>query len=167
MFNTADIYDKHHERLQVCSLQFHNFGNQVCFSGKAATLRVFEDHTPVLKAVSEAGDQRVLVVDAAGSTRVGVMGDRLAAIAVANGWAGVIIHGVIRDSAAIGSLAIGVKALGATARRSFQPTPGEFGVALSFGEVTIAPGDWIYADVDAILIAAGPLEFSSDEEKAE
>jgi hypothetical protein len=32
--------------------------------------------------------------------RVGVMGDVLAGLAVKNGWAGVVIHGAVRDSVA-------------------------------------------------------------------
>lgn len=159
--NTADIYDAHYKEVQVCALQFRNFGMRVFFCGQAETLRTFEDHTPVLNAVSEPGNQRVLVVDAGGSLRVGVMGDRLAEMAETNDWAGVIINGAIRDTIGIDRLDIGVKALGATARRSWQPTSGERGVPLIFGDVEIRPGDWIYADVDAVLVSSGALDLSS------
>ena len=40
------------------------------------------------------------------------MGDLIAASAVANGWEGVVIHGAVRDVAAIAALDLGVKALG-------------------------------------------------------
>lgn len=161
MWNTADIYDAHHQILQVCALQFRSFGRHAFFSGKAETLRTFEDHTPVLNLLSEAGNQRVLVVDASGSLRIGVMGDRLAEIAVANGWAGVVINGAIRDSVGIAGLAIGVKALGTTARRGWQQTTGERGPTVSFGGVTIESGDWVYADVDAVLVSPHQLDLSS------
>jgi regulator of ribonuclease activity A len=158
--NTADIYDAHHETLQVCNLQFRSFGKRAFFYGQAETLKTFEDHTPVLKAVSEPGNRRVLVVDAGGSLRVGVMGDRLAEIAAANDWAGVVINGAIRDSVGIDRLDIGVKALGVTARRGWQPTPGERGVPLTFGDIAAKSGDWIYADADAVLVSPGPLDLS-------
>lgn len=51
----------------------------------------------------------MLVVDAGASLRIGVFGDRLAKLAIKNGWAGLVINGAIRDSAAINQLDIGVK----------------------------------------------------------
>jgi regulator of ribonuclease activity A len=131
------------------------------FSGRIETLRTFEDHTPVLEAVSEPGKGRVLVVDAGGSLRVGVMGDRLAEIAVRNGWAGAVINGAIRDSAGIDALRFGAKALGATARRNWQPIRGERGLKVSFGDVKFVPGHWIYADRDAVIMSAESLDVSA------
>jgi hypothetical protein len=77
------------------------------------------------------GNGRVLVVDGHDSLRVGVLGDRIAAKAVANGWIGVVIVGAIRDSHGIDQLNIGVKALGVTARRSFAELKGSEGGVLS------------------------------------
>ena len=128
------------------------------FCGRIETLRTFEDHTPVLDAVSEPGNGRVLVVDAGGSLRIGVMGDRLAEIAARNGWAGAIINGAIRDSVGIDGLSFGVKALGATARRSWQPTRGDRGLTANFGGVDFIAGQWIYADRDAVIVSADPLD---------
>lgn len=39
-----------------------------------------------------------MVVDGGGSLRRALFGDNIAALAVQNGWAGVIIYGAIRDS---------------------------------------------------------------------
>ncbi|TMV64527.1 ribonuclease E activity regulator RraA [Thioclava sp. BHET1] len=153
---TADLYDRFHADLQVCELQFRSFGAQA-FCGPCETLSTFEDHTPVLAALEEPGAGRVLVVDAGGSFRVGVLGDRLAGIGVRNGWAGLVINGVIRDSAGIDAVGLGVKALGATARRGWTPGPGRRGAPVSFGAVTFHPGAWIYADRDAVLISPRAL----------
>lgn len=130
------------------------------FCGQIETLRVFEDHTPVLDAVSEPGEGRILVVDAGGSLRIGVMGDRLAEIAVRNGWTGAVINGAIRDSAGIDGLSFGVKALGATARRNWQPTRGDRGLTVSFGDVEFVPGHWLYADRDAVIVSADELSMA-------
>ena len=54
----------------------------------------------------------MLVVDAGGSMRRAVLGDLLAKQAQDNGWSGFVIYGCIRDAAAIGAMALGVKALG-------------------------------------------------------
>ncbi|MCW1931048.1 ribonuclease E activity regulator RraA [Pararhodobacter zhoushanensis] len=152
-FCAADLYDVHAASLRVCALQFRSFGQRGSFWGRAETLRTFEDHTPVLNAVSQPGAGRVLVVDAGGSLRVGVMGDRLAAIAQQNGWAGVVIHGAIRDSRGINALDIGVKAMGTTARRGWAPTQGTLGETLTLGEVSITPAEWVYCDEDAVMVS--------------
>ncbi|MDR6263087.1 ribonuclease E activity regulator RraA [Roseobacter sp. N2S] len=157
-FSTADLYDDHHAALQVCELQFQSYGQHMCFSGPCVTLTTFEDHTSVLKILETSGAGRVLVVDGQGSLRVGVMGDRLAEIGAKNGWVGVVINGVIRDSTGIDALEIGVKALGATARRGWTPAPSTTDATLSIGGVTIQSGDWIYADRDCVLVAPHALE---------
>lgn len=151
---TADLYDAHPDQVQVCDLAFRSFGQVASFFGPCATVTTFEDHTPVLRMLETEGAGRVLVVDGQGSLRVGLMGDRLAAIAVQNGWRGVVINGVIRDSAGIAALGIGVKALGTTARRGWSAAATTSGTAVRFGTVTFTPGDWVYADVDCVV--AGP-----------
>ncbi|WP_370267308.1 ribonuclease E activity regulator RraA [Nioella sp.] len=148
---TAELYDTHPQSFAVSEIQFRAFGLRRSFWGRATTLRTHEDHGPVLTALSEPGEGQVLVVDAGASLRVGVMGDRIASIAIRNGWAGVVILGAIRDSAAISGMAIGVRALGTTARRGWTPTEGKAGVPVALGTLVIAAGDWVYADEDAVM----------------
>lgn len=151
--STADIFDAHGAAVRVCEMQFRSFGRLGSFFGPCSTLTSFEDHRPVLRALETAGQGRILVVDGQGSLRVGLMGDRLAGIAVRNGWRGVIIHGAIRDSAGIDELTLGVKALGTTARRSDVPTEGGRDAPVRIGGVTFSPGDWVYADRDCVVVA--------------
>lgn len=157
---TADLFDLHHKHVQVCQLQFRSFGAIRSFYGHCATLKVFEDHLPVLKRLEEPGEGRVLVVDAGASMRVGVMGDRLAAVGLAQGWAGIVVNGAIRDSVGIDALNWGVKALGATARRGWNATSGLNDVKLEIGSALIEPGDWIYADEDSVLVSKMKLDLS-------
>ncbi len=151
--STADLFDAHPDAVRVCEVQFRSFGRHDGFAGPCSTVSTFEDHRPVLKAVESDGLGRVLVVDGRGSLRVGLMGDRLAGIAASNGWIGVVINGVIRDSVGIDGLDIGVKALGTTARRSDAPTQAARDEPVSFGAVTFSPGDWVYADRDCVIVA--------------
>ncbi len=155
---TADLYDAHHETVGVCTLQFRSFGKRRSFFGPCATVATFEDHTPVLKVLSEPGNGRILVVDGQGSLRIGLMGDRLAEVGVSNGWAGVVINGAIRDSLGIDAIDIGVKALGATARRGWSSGSSARDVPLEFGGITVVPGSWVYADVDSVLVS--PIELA-------
>lgn len=154
MLSTADISDNYPDTTLVCQLQFRSFGMREQFAGPCATLRVEEDHRPVLRKLSTPGAGRVLVVDAAGSLRVGVFGDRLAGLADQNGWAGVVVNGAIRDSLAVNSIDIGVKALGTTALRSqVERHGGAEDLPVEFGGVTFTPGDWVYCDADAVLVS--------------
>ena len=155
---TADLYDAHPAQLRVSTLQFRSFGQRRSFWGLAETLRTFEDHNPVLAVVSEPGEGKVLVVDAGGSLRVGVMGDKIAEVAARNGWTGVVINGVIRDSIGIGAIDIGVKALGTTARRGWISTDGIHGDILEIGNVSVAPGEWVYCDEDAVMVSTEFLD---------
>jgi len=154
---TADLYDIHHEGLRVCELQFRSFGQADSFFGPCLTVATFQNHEPVLRALELDGQGRVLVVDGQGSLRVGLMGDRLAAIGAENGWRGVVINGAIRDSLGIDALPMGVKALGTTARRGWSTAPSTRGESVSFGGATFATGDWVYADRDCVIIAKDEL----------
>lgn len=154
---TADLYDAHHAELAVVDIQFRCFGRVATFFGPCATLRTYHDHTPVRDMLARPGEGRVLVVDGHGSLTVGVMGDRLAESGVRNGWRGVVIAGAIRDSAGIDALEIGVRALGTTARRGWEPGLATLGQPLHLGGAAIREGDWIYADRDCVLVARREL----------
>ncbi|MGX1932820.1 ribonuclease E activity regulator RraA [Microbacterium resistens] len=150
--STADLYDRLGEALQSLPLQLRSFGGRAAFSGPVRTVRCFEDNV-VLKSVLETpGDGAVLVVDGGGSLDRALMGDMIAGLAVRNGWAGVVIHGAIRDSADIARLPLGVKALGTNPRKSTKEGVGEIGVEVAFGGVVFRPGARLVADEDGILV---------------
>jgi len=152
-FSTSDLFDAHPDEVGVCACQFRGFGQVRAFSGPAATLLVGEDHHLLRAVAAEAGEGRVLVVEAGGATRVGVLGDMIARKALANGWAGAVVHGAVRDSVALDAMGFGVKALGTTARRSPVDRGGVRDGAVAIGGVVIRAGDWIYADDDAVLVS--------------
>ena len=157
MLLTADLFDAHPDRVQVMDVQFRSFGRVRAFAGPAATLHTSENHHPVQQALEEPGLGRVLVVDGEGHLTVGLMGDRLAALALKHGWAGAVLFGAVRDSAGINALEIGIKALGTAARRAWASLEGRRDITLTIAGATIHPGDWIYADEDAVLVSREPL----------
>ena len=152
MTSTADLYDTHGDDLQSLALQLRDFGGRLAFEGPIRTVRCFQDNQLVKDLLATPGDGAVLVIDGSGSLGTALMGDLIAASAVANGWAGVVIHGAIRDSAAIGRLALGVKALGTNPRKSAKAGTGQIDVMLRFGDVEFRPGARIYADEDGVLV---------------
>ncbi|MCP5201744.1 MAG: ribonuclease E activity regulator RraA [Gammaproteobacteria bacterium] len=158
MVATADLYDAHGETLRVLAPIFRDFGGARIFEGPVATLKVHEDNSLVRAALEQPGEGRVLVVDGGGSLRCALVGDNLAMLGVENGWAGIIVYGCIRDAAPIAALAIGVKALATNPRKSVKKGEGERDVVLRFAEVSIAPGDYLYADEDGVVVAGARLD---------
>jgi regulator of ribonuclease activity A len=148
---TADLLDEHGDRAQVCLLQFRSFGPPA-FSGPIATVRCPEDNVLLRAAAEEPGEGRVLVADGGGSYRCALLGDNIASIALENGWAGVVLNGCVRDSTALASLGLGVKALGTNPRPSAKGGAGEAGVPVQFGGVIFEPGAQLHADEDGVVI---------------
>jgi len=155
--STADLCDEHADQLEVCETEFQCYGAIPSFKGPVSTIQCFEDNSRVKEAVEGPGDGRVLVVDGGGSRRRALLGDKLAAAAVSNGWAGVIIHGCLRDSRELNTMAIGIRALGAIPLRSDKRGKGERDVPIRFGGISFKPGDYVYADEDGVIVARAPL----------
>ena len=97
------------------------------------------------------------VVDGGGSMRCALLGDQLAELAEENEWAGVVVNGGIRDSAAIAEIGIGVKALGVHPLKSVKRGIGERDIPVRFAGVTFLPNHYLYADEDGLLVAEEPL----------
>lgn len=153
-FATADLCDAHGDRVQVAKPVFQDFGASGAFEGRIATVRALEDNTQVRAMLETPGDGRVLVVDGGGSRRCALVGDRLAQLAIDNGWAGLVVFGCVRDSAALRRMPVGIKALGACPRRSRKLGQGERDVAVAFAGVSFEPGAHLYADADGVVVSA-------------
>jgi len=154
---TADLYDEHGDRLRVPAPIFSDYGGRTDFEGTVATLKVFEDNTLVRAALEEPGDGKVLVVDGGGSLRCALVGDMLAKLGADNGWSGIVVYGCIRDADPISHIDIGVKAMATNPRKSVKKGAGDRDLPLQFAEITISPGDYLYADRDGIVVSDGPL----------
>ncbi|GAA5058610.1 regulator of ribonuclease activity A [Thermocatellispora tengchongensis] len=152
---TADLYDERGDELDSCDLQLRQYGGVSAFRGRIATVRCHQDNALVKAALSEPGEGRVLVVDGGGSLHTALIGDVIAGMAVAGGWAGVVVNGAVRDVAALRELPLGVKALGSNPRRSAKDGAGERDVPVTFGGVTFHPGAELFSDDDGILVTRG------------
>ncbi|RKS06093.1 regulator of ribonuclease activity A [Nocardiopsis sp. Huas11] len=153
-FTTADLIDDHGDTLRSCSTQFRQLGGRPRFHGPIRTVKCHEDNGLVKKVLNTPGEGAVLVVDGGGSLRSALMGDMIADSAVAGGWAGVVIHGAVRDTVALAGLDLGVKALGANPRKSVKDGAGLVDVPVTFGDVAFVPGEWLYSDEDGIVVNA-------------
>lgn len=150
--STADLYDEHGDDLQSLALQFQNVGGTSSFSGPVRTVRCFEDNSVLRELLATPGEGAVLVVDGQGSLQRALMGDMIAQLAVDNGWAGVVVHGAIRDRVALGGMPLGIKALGSNPRKSTKLGVGDVDVVLDIEGVAFRPGAMLYSDEDGILV---------------
>lgn len=150
--STADLSDEHEGAAQVLRLQMRDLGGRKAFSGPIRTVRCHEDNSKVKAALATPGNGAVLVVDGGGSLNCALVGDMIAEGAVANGWAGVVVNGAVRDAAVLGGLDLGVKALGTMPLRSVRRDLGETDVVVAFGGVIFTPGDRLYADADGVVV---------------
>ncbi len=153
---TADLADRYGPDLRVCETQFRQYGGRRAFAGPVRTVSCHEDNGLLRELVQTAGLGCVLVVDGAGSLRAALVGDRLAGFALANGWAGLVLYGAVRDSVALAGLDLGVKALGTNPRPGTKTGAGAVDVPVTFGGVTFRPGDILHADDDGIAALPGP-----------
>ena len=71
---------------------------------------------------------------------------------------GIIINGCVRDTAVIGGLQLGVKALAPYPLKSSKRDPGLADVPVTFAGVRVSPGDWVYADGDGVLVSPEELK---------
>lgn len=156
-FHTADLCDAHEDRVRVLAPILRSYGGARAAGGPVRTLKIFEDNALVREMLAEPGQGAMLVIDGGGSLRRALLGDNLAELAVKNGWAGVIVYGCIRDSAAIGRLPLGVWALATHPQKTVKRGEGQRDVPVSFGGVTFAPGMFAYADEDGVIVSDVPL----------
>lgn len=148
---TADLWDEQGETLQSCSVQLRHYGGHTAYAGIISTVRCHRDNALVKAALAEPGDGRVLVVDGGGSLESALMGDLIAASAVAHGWSGVVIHGAVRDVVALRGLPLGAVALGSNPRKSAKDGVGERDVPVAFGGVEFVPGQQVWVDEDGVV----------------
>lgn len=151
---TADLVDEIGPEARSCDTQFRTMGGRESFAGRIATVRCHQDNALLKSVLSEPGDGRVLVIDGGGSVHTALVGDLIAELGRSNGWSGVIVNGAIRDSAIIGQMDFGCKALGTNPRKSTKTGSGERDVVVSFGGAEFIPGEVLYADADGIIVRA-------------
>jgi regulator of ribonuclease activity A len=154
IFNTADLCDQHPEVVRVASpVGFKDFGGTKNVHGKIQTVKCFEDNSLIRQALEQDGSGRVLVVDGGGSLRCALLGDVIGQLAVKNHWNGIIVHGCIRDSAALSRLSLGLKALNTNPLKSAKRNEGQRNITVRFADVDFVPDEFVYWDEDGIIVS--------------
>jgi regulator of ribonuclease activity A len=133
-------------------MRWIRLGGRAAFHGRVATVRCREAAGLVRQCIDEPGGGRVLVVDGAGSLEAALVGDRMAAVALRNGWSGILVHGAVRDADALRDLEIGLYALGTVPRRASGEASGERNMPLLLGQLQVRPGDYLFCDPDGLVV---------------
>lgn len=165
-FVTCDLLDDN-PTCQVCSpnmegKRFFSYGGKQTFGGQIVTVKCFEDNSRVKELLAtngkdDNGNGKVLVVDGGASMRCALLGDMITQSAVDNGWAGVIIYGCVRDVDDMAKMPIGVQALGSIPRKSNRQGVGMVDIEISFGNMTLRSGMFVYADNNGIIVSETAL----------
>jgi regulator of ribonuclease activity A len=153
----AEIAGSNAKQLRLLPDVYKSYGGVASFYGQAHTLRCHEDNSRVREAVAQSGQGRVLVVDGGGMLRRALLGGNLAVMAAKNGWAGILVHGAVRDVAELRAAALGIQALALCPLRTDKRGLGDAGVPVTISGHLVQPGDWVYADEDGVLISAVAL----------
>lgn len=148
-----DLFDDYAEQLSLAEPLFNDYGEKLIFAGEIVTVSCFNDNSKVKELVATDGTGKVMVVDGKASTSNALLGDMLAEKAVANGWQGIIINGCIRDAGTIGTLQLGVKALGCNPIKTEKLGVGEVNITVSFAGIDFIPGQFVYADKNGIAVS--------------
>ncbi len=156
---TADLMDEYAEAALLLPPVFRHFGRKTTFQGPIVCVNCFEDNSKVKSLLESSGihpvtgESQVLVVNGQGSLGCALLGDMIAEKAVAQGWAGIIIDGCVRDSGILAKLDIGIMALAATPRRSVRRNQGDINPDPFYCRgLLIKQGYYAYADLDGVVI---------------
>jgi regulator of RNase E activity RraA len=127
--------------------------------GRAFTVKCpIGDWSAGARAVDEAGEGDVLVIDAGGTPRTVGWGGTCAAFAQQKGVRGCVTNGAARDLQENIDLAFPVYATGTSVRAGVRTGKGETQVPVSVGGVIVMPGDVIVGDVDGIVVVPASME---------
>ncbi len=149
---TSDVSDKLHPNVQYLEPVYKSYGAKTSFSGRIVTVKCYEDNSLIETALRTNGKDSILVIDAGGSMNCAMLGDKRATDAINNEWEGILVHGLIRDSATINRMEIGVRALGVCPLKSIKKGVGDSNLIVNFSGVTFNPGEYLYADEDGVIV---------------
>lgn len=155
-FTTPDLSDAA-PQVQALEMPLISYGAKTCFHGQVVTIKCHEDNTLLKATLGEPGAGRVIVVDGGGSRRRAILGDVLAAMGAKNGWAGLVLNGVIRDVDEVASIELGVQALGSCPLKGEKLRAGQRDVPVRVGGVLVVPGDYLYADHNGVILSKSAL----------
>ncbi len=122
-------------------------------TGVAHTVRCFPgDYLTLLKALAEAREGEVLVVDGGGVLEAALLGKLMAIEARRKGLRGFVIDGAVRDLRGLEEVGVPVFARAATPRVGTAEHLQETQVPIICGGAPVQPGDIVQGDEDGVVV---------------
>lgn len=123
------------------------------FAGPALTVRCRPgDNLAALVALMDAVAGDVVVIACDGATDGAIVGGAYVQWARQRGVVAVVTDGLVRDADELDELGLPVFGCGYTPNGPFKTGPGEIGLPVTLGGVTVAPGDIVLGDRDGVAI---------------
>lgn len=123
------------------------------FCGVAVTVQTRpRDNLACWTALEACKPGDVLVIACNNYEEASVIGDVFVAMAKNNGVVACVTDGMVRDIAGINEVGMPVFARGLTPNSPFKDGPGEIGLAVAIGGVTVTSGDVIVGDRDGVVV---------------
>ena len=122
--------------------------------GPAYPVRIIgKDSAPLYKALKEAPEDSVIVIDRGGDDVFACVGEMVALLAECKGLAGIVIDGPATDSLAISKLNIPVFCTGISAvTTNVLGISGSYGKAINCSGVHVNNGDIVFGDADGVIV---------------
>lgn len=156
-FTTPDLFDEHRDNVDVAEQGLFHYGGKNKFYGQAVTVTCPEDNSKAVELLKTPGQGKVLIINGFASKKFAFIGDIMADNAIKNQWQAVIVNGCVRDIEILKTMNLGVMALGTTPRSTFKRGFGDTNQAVDFLSLNIQPGDWVYADVNGLIVSKKQL----------
>ena len=119
--------------------------------GMASTVRCRGDFLSVIKALDEARENEVLIIDGGGE-KIALAGELFSYEAKRKGLAGIVVDGACRDSLKIRKLKFPFYSRSITPMAGTASTIFATQIDVVCGGVRILPGDIIFGDSDGVVV---------------
>ena len=142
----ADI--NKHIRAMDAGIKRINPGRKLLGHARTASCR--NDFLTVMRVLADAEAGDVLVIDGCGG-HLALAGEMFALEAHRKKLGGIIVDGMVRDSAAMQDIDLPVYARAVHPVAGTIQTIGDIQTAVSCGGVIVSPGDVVFADADGVV----------------
>ena len=150
---TATVYEAMGRRGALAPHTIGPLWTPLVLAGPAFTVETSPaDNLALHRAAAEAPPGSVIVAVTQRSLDVAVFGDLLARICVDRGVLGLVTDGSVRDWHGIKAIGFPVFSRGSSVLGPEKRDPGVLGGNVVIEGVPVAPGDWVLADEDGVIV---------------
>ena len=151
-FSTATLHEAYDRRGALPSV-IKPITQGLHLTGPAVTVELRPgDNLMLHKAIYEAEEGDILVVDAKGFTEAGIWGDIMTCAAMQRGINGLVVYGSVRDKKEIIESGFPVFTSGICIRGTIKTGPGFINKQIAVSDIIIEPGDVIRGDSDGVVV---------------